>query len=155
MCKILQFFFFTPSKSVVILSGISASVSESCPSSIHATAQTLTSMSQPRICQSKSIFWTGTTVADKARQNSQQGTRMRAYHMHIHTKAPIINVAAETWLGLCVKGLADLFMLARPTAWGSTHWYPENKRMISLNSLEWEVFLKTPINCLSHCHVLL
>lgn len=72
------------------------------------TAQTLTSMSQPRFCQSKSIFWTESTVADKARQNSHQGTRMHAYHMHIHTKAPRSNVAVETWLELCVKGLADL-----------------------------------------------
>lgn len=141
---------FTPSKSAVILAGIFASVSKPCPFSIHATAQTLASMSQPRFGQSKSIFWTGTPVADKARQNSQQGTRMHAYHMHIHTKTPIINGAAETWLELCVKGLADLFMLARPTAWRSMHWYQENKKMISLNSLEEEVILEAQINCLSH-----
>lgn len=33
----------------------------------------------------------------------------------------------ETWLGFCVKGLAELLALARPTTWHSVECYQEKK----------------------------
>lgn len=36
---------------------------------------------------SKLIFWTGTTAADKARQDAWPGTKTHAYRLHIHTKS--------------------------------------------------------------------
>lgn len=66
---------------------------------------------------------------------------MHAYHVYICTNAPIINVAMETWLGFCVKGLAELLALARPTASHSVECYQVKREICSLNSLEKEVAL--------------
>lgn len=68
---------------------------------------------------------------------------MHAYHVHIRTNAPIINVAVETCLGLCVKRLPELFALARPTTWHSLECYQEKRKISSLISLEEEVTFKS------------